>query len=160
MKKLILLALGLTLVAGLSAGCGSKSNPSQPSSQSATPTPEDIAQVNRVVSSSPAFINDDVYEGTEASQLEPSNGAMAAIRPLFWWRRIDSSMVDALPSCRNGRRCRSPHSGGVLISFGPAAACRMPSPVPTSCNSKSEKSGTGFRLNTGFELGPVVRLGG
>lgn len=89
MKKLILLALGLTLVAGL-AGCGNKSNPSQPSSQSATPTPDDIAQVNRVVASSPAFINDDVYEGADAAQLATANGAMAAIRPLFWWRRIES----------------------------------------------------------------------
>ena len=88
MKKLSLLALGLALAAGL-AGCG-KSGPSQPTSQSATPTPEDIAQVNRVISNSPAFINEDVYEGTEASRLDPANGAMAAIRPLFWWRKIDS----------------------------------------------------------------------
>jgi len=89
MKKLSLLTLGLALVAGLVAGCG-KSGPSQPSSQSATPTADDIAQVNRVVASSPAFINEDVYEGAEASQLEPANGALAAIRPLFWWRSIKS----------------------------------------------------------------------
>jgi hypothetical protein len=89
MKKLTLLTLGLALVSGLVAGCG-KSGPSQPSSQSATPTPEDIAQVNRVIASSPAFINDDVYEGAVATQLDPANGALAAIRPLFWWRRIDS----------------------------------------------------------------------
>lgn len=89
MKKLSSLALGLALVAGLAAGCG-KSGPSQPMSQSATPTPQDIAMVNRVVAGSPAFINDDVYEGTAATQLEPANGALAAIRPLFWWRSINS----------------------------------------------------------------------
>lgn len=89
MKKLSLLTLGLALVAGLVAGCG-KSGPSQPSSQSATPTADDIAQVNRVVASSPAFINEDVYEGTEASQLATANGAMAAIRPLRFWRTIKS----------------------------------------------------------------------
>ena len=90
MKKLSLLTLGLLLVSGLVAGCGNKSNPSQPSSQSATPTADDIVQVNRVVASSPAFINDDVYEGAEASQLATADGAMAAIRPLFFWRRINS----------------------------------------------------------------------
>jgi hypothetical protein len=90
MKKLSLLSLGLMLVAGLVTGCG-KSSPSQPSSQSATPTPQDIAQVNRVIATSPGFVNEDVYEGTQASQLDPANGALAAIRPIFWWRKIDSA---------------------------------------------------------------------
>ena len=49
-----------------------------------------------------------------------------------------SSIVAALPSCRNGRRNRSPHSEGVRISSAWAAACPMPSPVPMSCSNRSE----------------------
>ena len=74
-------------------------------------------------------------------------------------RRMASSIVAALPSCRSGRRNRRPQSAGVRISSGSAAACGMPSPVPMSCSSRSEKSGTGLRLKSGFALGPVVSAG-
>ncbi len=69
-------------------------------------------------------------------------------------------MVDALPSCRNGRRCRSPHSAGVLISFGrrgAPAGCRLRSRRRAAANPR--RAELRFRLNTGFEFGPVVSAG-
>ena len=59
----------------------------------------------------------------------------------------------------SGLRSRSPHSAGVRISSAVALACWMPSPVPMSCSSRSEKSGTFCRLNSGFALGPVTSAG-
>ena len=64
--------------------------------------------------------------------------------------------VAALPSCRSGRRSRRPHSAGVLISSGAPTPWRMPSPVPMSCSSRSEKSLIVFRSKSGFALVAVV----
>ena len=65
----------------------------------------------------------------------------------------------ALPSCISGRRSRSPHSAGVRISFCCAASCSMPSPVPTSCSSRSENSASVLRLSAADALAPVVSDG-
>lgn len=93
MKKLFALALGLALVGALAAGCG-KSTPSEPtdlgSGSTATPTAEDIAQVSAEVSANTPYVEEDVYEGSEPARLESADGALAAIRPLWWWRTIRS----------------------------------------------------------------------
>lgn len=93
MKKLFALALGLALVGALAAGCG-RSTPSEPtglgSGSTATPTAEDIAQVNAEVSANTPYVEEDVYEGNDPARLDPADGAMAAIRPLWWWRTIRS----------------------------------------------------------------------
>ena len=79
--------------------------------------------------------------------------ASAPVAPRWRERRSRLRSSRAVPSCSSGRRSRRPHSAGVLNSCGVAASCRMPSPVPTSCSSRSENSGTTLRLNTGFALG-------
>ncbi|MCC6350338.1 MAG: hypothetical protein IT347_12195 [Candidatus Eisenbacteria bacterium] len=89
MKKLVPIALGLALVAALAAGCG-KSNPSQPQELTATPTPQDIAQVNDAVAASPEYVDENVYESNDPMQLDADGSGMAAIRPLYWWRTIRS----------------------------------------------------------------------
>lgn len=89
MKKLVALALGLALVAALAAGCG-KSSPSQPQNLSATPTAQDVAQVNDAVAANPDYVNENVYESNDPAQLDPAGPGLAAIRPLFWWRTIRS----------------------------------------------------------------------
>lgn len=93
MKKFVALALGLVLVAALAAGCG-KSTPSEPqdlgSGSTATPTAEDIAQVNAEVSANTPYVEEDVYEGTDPARLDAADGALAAVRPLSWWRTIRS----------------------------------------------------------------------
>ncbi len=61
--------------------------------------------------------------------------------------------VAALPSCISGRRKRRPHSAGVRISSGSAAPCSMPSPVPSSCNNRSENSGNVLRWSAGRRVG-------
>ena len=62
---------------------------------------------------------------------------------------------------------RAAAAGGTAGPTAPACGspparprpCWMPSPVPTSCSSRSEKSGTGLRSKSGFALGPVVSAG-
>ena len=89
MRKFVALALALALAAGFVAGCG-KSAPNQPLGQSATPTAEDVSQVNDAVAANPEYVNEDVYESNDPSQLEAGGSALAAIRPLLWWRNIRS----------------------------------------------------------------------
>lgn len=89
MKKLVPLALGLALVAALAAGCG-KSSPSQPQNLSATPTAQDVAQVNDAVAASPEYVDENVFESNEPTALDTDASGAAAIRPLYWWRTIRS----------------------------------------------------------------------
>lgn len=89
MKKFVVLAVGLVLVAGLAAGCG-KSGPSEPLSQAGTPTAADVAQVNAEVAANPDYVDENVYESNDPAQLDPAGPGMAAIRPLWWWRSIRS----------------------------------------------------------------------
>lgn len=104
MKKFVALALGLALVAGLAAGCG-KSTPGAPqdlgSGSTATPTAEDISQVSAEVSANTPYVEEDVYEGGDPARLDAAGDALAAIRPLSWWRtirsvtrRIDTQFLD------------------------------------------------------------------
>jgi len=89
MKKLLALALGTVVLTAFVAGCG-KSNPSSPSS-SATPSAKDIAAVNAAIAANPSAVNEDVYESNSPASLDAPSGGLAAIRPLFWWRRIESN---------------------------------------------------------------------
>lgn len=89
MKKLLAQILGLALVAGLLAGCG-KTGPSEPQGLAATPTAEDVSQVNAAVAANGDYVEEDVFESNEPTQLDPAGPGMAAIRPLFWWRTIHS----------------------------------------------------------------------
>ena len=89
MKNIVALALGLTVVAAITAGCG-KSNPSGPKSYSATPSAADIAAVNATLSANPASVDENVYEGTTPTALDAPTAGMTAIRPLWWWRKIDT----------------------------------------------------------------------
>lgn len=89
MKKLVALALGLALAAGLLAGCG-KSGPSQPQNLTATPTAEDVSQVNDAVAANGGYVDEDVYESGDPTRLDPAGPGMAVIRPLYWWRAIRS----------------------------------------------------------------------
>lgn len=88
MRKFVALALGLVVVASFVAGCG-KSSPSQPQNSVVTPSAADIASVNAALTANPAAIEENVYEGADPSSITPT-GATAAVRPLFWWRRINS----------------------------------------------------------------------
>ena len=75
---------------------------------------------------------------------------------------VDRSRPRSSPRCR-----RAGAAGGDEVPTMPAFAsprvsrrpAGMPSPVPMSCSSRSEKSGTGFRLKSGLALGPVVERG-
>jgi hypothetical protein len=89
MKKYAALALGLAVVAAFAAGCG-KSSPSQPQSSGVTPSAADVAQVNAAIAANGVLVNEDVYESNDPTQLDPAGPGMAAIRPMFWWRKITS----------------------------------------------------------------------
>jgi hypothetical protein len=90
MKRFIALALGLVFATGLMTGCGS-SGPSQPQSTGITPSAADVAQVNAAIAANAVLVNEDVYESNSPTQLDAAVPGMAAIRPMFWWRRISSS---------------------------------------------------------------------
>lgn len=88
MKKFVALALGLVAVAGFAAGCG-KSSPSEPQGSAVTPSAADVASVNAAIAANPTAVDENVYEGTEPASLDPA-GALGAVRPLFWWRKINT----------------------------------------------------------------------
>ena len=64
--------------------------PEPPQNLTATPTAQDVAQVNDAVAANPDYVNENVYESNDPSQLDPAGPGMAAVRPLFWWRTIRS----------------------------------------------------------------------
>lgn len=89
MKKSLLLLALLALAAGSLTGCG-KSSESLTPSASTGPSAADQAEVAAVVADSPEYTAEDVHTSdAEMSVNDSPEGALAAIRPLRWARRID-----------------------------------------------------------------------
>ena len=94
---------------------------------------------------------------TPSHRPDTSVGATRVVGSVAPLRSITSVLPHVGRSHRSAsRRCRrasaagavrSPHNAGVLISFCCAASCSMPSPVPTSCSNRSEKSASVLRLS-------------
>jgi hypothetical protein len=87
MRSLIRTTLFLLLALGLVAGCG-KNDPVAPGAASS----DDQSQVEQAVAAHPEMAEDGVYgaEGSTALGADAPTGALAAIQPLSYWRRIAS----------------------------------------------------------------------
>jgi hypothetical protein len=94
MKKHLALALGLLFVVGALAGCGGKSTQtSGPSSSGNTggATAADQAQVADELANNTPLVEEDVYQSDTPMQLDGGSSGTALVRPLRWWRHIDSN---------------------------------------------------------------------
>jgi len=86
MRTRLLLAALLLAATGLLAGCGKKTVSGPTVDQPAAP---DQAQVADVLALEPAVVEDGQFESSDVSSLSGGQpGALAAIRPLRFWRTI------------------------------------------------------------------------
>ena len=84
-----LLSLFATLfVVGALAGCGKSSSTMGPTATGGA-TAQDQAQVAAVVADNAAYIDEDAYASTDQTEIGGGVG-FAAIRPLHFWRTIES----------------------------------------------------------------------
>ena len=94
MKRHLAITLGLLLAVAALAGCGKSTKPT--SSLQGTggvngATAVDVAQTNDAVASHPALINEDQYTTVAPLDMTIGGGGFAAVRPIHWWRTIDST---------------------------------------------------------------------
>ena len=71
------------------AGCGKTTSSLQAGAGSGVPAGSDQAQVSTVVQNNPSYVNEDVWQSSQAQALDGAGG-FAAIRPLRFWRDITS----------------------------------------------------------------------
>ena len=95
MKRHLAISTSLFLVVVALAGCGKSAKPASPLGMSAGgnngATASDVAEVKQVIASNPAYVNEGEYTtGTEAS-MTLGAGGMSIMRPIRWWRTIDST---------------------------------------------------------------------
>lgn len=94
MKKLLASALGLLLVAAVLSGCGKSSKPASPLGSNGGnngSTAVDVARVNDQVATNPGVVDENVYETSSPTGMDASSSTFAAIRPLRWWRTVETS---------------------------------------------------------------------
>lgn len=93
MRKLLAPAFTMLLVIAALSGCGKSSKPASPlgsNGGSNGATAVDVAQVNDQMAVHPTEVNEDVYDTSTPTGMDPGGGTFAAIRPLRWWRRIET----------------------------------------------------------------------
>jgi hypothetical protein len=94
MNKHLAMGLGLLLVTSALAGCGKSTKPASPLSTGVSAngaTAVDIAQVSDQVTANPTLINENLYADPTPMNMLSGGTGLAAIRPLHWWRTIDST---------------------------------------------------------------------
>ncbi len=79
----------LTFIALALAGCGKTSSLQSPAAGGPA-AGTDEAQVAAVIATNPEFVNESVWQDETPQTLEGPEGALAAIRPLRFWRHISS----------------------------------------------------------------------
>ncbi len=94
MKKHLVLAMGLLLVVGALAGCGGKSTRTTDplgSGDNGGATAADRAQVADELASNVPLVEEDVYQSNAPMEMAVGGSGMALVRPLHWWRHIESN---------------------------------------------------------------------
>jgi len=95
MKRHLSIAIALLLVAAAVSGCSKSGTPTSPLGAGTTgtngATPLDVAQVATVVVQSPVYINEDQYTTTAQVPMLLATPGASIIRPIRWWRTIDST---------------------------------------------------------------------
>jgi hypothetical protein len=87
-------ALGLCLVIGALAGCSKSTRTAAPVGMNGGlngATAADIAQTNEAVAVSAGLINEDQYTTSAEMPMLLGNGGASLVRPIRWWRTIDST---------------------------------------------------------------------
>ena len=88
MKKPLLSLIATLFVVGALAGCGKSSSTMGPTANGGA-TAEDQAQVSAAVAENAGYIDEDAYSSTDETEVGGGIG-FAAIRPLRFWRSIES----------------------------------------------------------------------
>jgi hypothetical protein len=94
MKRHLGIALGLVLAIAAISGCSKSTKPTSllgSSGGNNGATAVDIAQTNDAVAASPGLINEDQYTTSAQMPMVLGGGGLSAIRPIYWWRTIDST---------------------------------------------------------------------
>jgi hypothetical protein len=91
MKRHLNIAMGLMLAVAVASGCGKTTKPASPLAANGGATPVDIAQSHDAVAASAGLINEDLYTTSAQMPMQLGAGGMSIIRPIHWWRTIDST---------------------------------------------------------------------
>ncbi len=89
MRASLTLGLALVLVAGALTGCGNQSRLTSPLS-SGNSSSLDEAEVSAALASAPELVDDAVVGDSDPTTIDGAGTGLAAIRPLRFWRVIDS----------------------------------------------------------------------
>lgn len=91
MKKHLVIAMGLLLLAVAIAGCGKSGSLTQSTGGTTGGTAAEQASVNVSLAADVALINDELSQDETPSVFDGApSGGLAAIRPYRWWRHITS----------------------------------------------------------------------
>jgi hypothetical protein len=95
MKRQLGIALGLVLAIAAVSGCSKSTKPASPLGSNGIgqngATAVDIAQTNDAVAASPGLINENQYTTTAQMPMMLGAVGLSAVRPIYWWRTIDST---------------------------------------------------------------------
>jgi hypothetical protein len=94
MKRHLGIALGLVVAIAAISGCSKSTKPAAllgSSGGNNGATAVDIAQTNDAVAANPGLINENQYTTTAQMPMVLGAGGLSAIRPIYWWRTIDST---------------------------------------------------------------------